>query len=176
MKTNLASKIATKPTWGSTCRFLWFFSNLAFDLEIRFNGVLDMENTNIAIKKSYDVLLRVYTSIFVNFSNLPFDLEIGFNGVFRHGEHEYRNKNRMMYSWGSTRRFLEKIQNCPSTLKLSMWGFKVSGTPIWPWKNPPVYTGGFHEFFILVAWPWNSVLCNFLEFLLDDLQRWFFYV
>ena len=41
--------------------------------------------------------LHVY---FAKVSNVPFDLKIGLIGVSRHGEHEFRNKNLTMYSWG----------------------------------------------------------------------------
>ena len=51
-----------------------------------------MGNTNIAIKKSYDVLLRVYTSIFRKNTKLSQYLEIEYVGVLRCQEHEYDHK------------------------------------------------------------------------------------
>ena len=52
-------------------------------------GFSDMGNTNITIKISYDVLLRVYASILRKNTYLSQYLEIGYVGVLRRQEHEY---------------------------------------------------------------------------------------
>ena len=44
---------------------------------------------NIALKTSYDVLLRVYASIFQKITNLCLNFEIEYMGVLRRQEHEY---------------------------------------------------------------------------------------
>ena len=61
------------------------FSTLTLNLGLM--ASIDMGNTNITIKNSYDILLRVYASIFRKNTNLSQYLEIGYVGVLRRQEY-----------------------------------------------------------------------------------------
>ena len=53
---------------------------------------------NIAIKNSYDVLLRVYAPIFQTITDLSLNIEIGHVGVLRRQEHEYGHEKFPQYN------------------------------------------------------------------------------
>ena len=126
LNTNLASKNATWPTWGSTRRFFWKFQICPLTLKLGWMGFPDMRSTNIKIKILYDVLLRVYTSIFWKNRNLSQYLKIGYSGVSRRQEPEFGLKNHSIKKWGST--FQKKNKFRPLTLQLGVSPyFKVLG-------------------------------------------------
>ena len=69
---------------------------------------------------------------------MRFDLKIGYKRVLRSREDQYRNKKyRPMYSRGPMRRFFKKLQICPRTLKLGMWGFSDVRNTNMAIKNSP---------------------------------------
>ena len=100
-----------------------------FELEIGFNGVLDIDNTNIAIKNKRRTLegLRVD---FSKITNLSIYLENGYVRGFKASETRIWPKNPPVIYQVSVGLFFRINKFLPLTLKSGMSGLKTSGTRI----------------------------------------------
>ena len=118
--TNLVIKNHMMYSWGSTRRFSRIIQFRPLALKLGIYGFYDVRNKNILMKKSWNVELRVYMSIFPKTSNWSPDLEIPVIRVFRPREHEYGHgkfhqwtPKGHVHTWGSEGQFSPNFNLLP---------------------------------------------------------------
>ena len=116
-------------SWGSTRQFSRIIQFRPLALKLGIYGFYDVRNKNILMKKSWNVELRVYMSIFPKTSNWFPDLEIPVIRFFRRRKHEGSCAHLRVW-----RSIFSKFQFTRSKLKLVVSGFETSGSRINRWE------------------------------------------
>ena len=128
-------------SWGSTRQFSRIIQFRPLALKLGIYGFYDVRNKNILMKKSWNVELRVYMSIFPKTSNwFPWPWNSGYQGFQTSGTRIWPwkissvNTKRSCAHLRVWRSIFSKFQFTLSKLKLGVSGFETSGSRISRWE------------------------------------------